>query len=102
MSEEINTLPPDSSGAAARIISRFKGNNEPATVEMVANIWAEVVLLQDIFLHLAKNISPATPDNAKKDHFIKFATSIQKSLEHITYSLDQLYSSAKVDDDDGK
>jgi len=69
---------------------RFKGNKTPITMEMAANIWAELFAIQNLLMDVAKisalNISPTE----RSQTYLDFTRSLQVSFNHIAKSIEAL------------
>lgn len=44
----------------------YRGRSEPASVEMVANLWAHMVLIQDTLVMNMHRMANPTPENLKQ------------------------------------
>lgn len=73
-----------------RLKSTFKGKTEPATVEMIAEIWAQMTLLQEAMINIAQIVGPNSDTQIKNRGFIDLADNLQESLDGISQSLKSL------------
>ncbi|WP_247997312.1 hypothetical protein [Brucella tritici] len=70
--------------------SRFKGDDTPATVEMISEIWIELLLLHDIAGDLTKLQSAGYSVEQKQEAFSDLASNLRKSISQIANNLNSL------------
>ncbi|MCV9909949.1 hypothetical protein OIV19_20330 [Brucella sp. HL-2] len=67
--------------------TRFKGDDTPVTTEMVADIWAQFLIVHEMMSDLTKLHSPWVPDEMKSEAFKDLTKNLQKSISHIADTL---------------
>ncbi len=69
---------------------RFKGDDTPATVEMLSEIWIQLLLLHDIAGDLTKLQAAGFSHEQKQEAFSDLASNLQKSISQIANNLNSL------------
>jgi len=94
----------DSKGIATTLIDgirqKFNGDTTPATIEMISEVWIELLLLHDIAGDLTKLLSAAYSDEQKQKSFIELAEGLQQSISQIANNLNNLPAKSASRDDE--
>lgn len=87
----MNMEDPNATKKFAEVIKkRFAGDQTPVTMEMLSDVWAEFVIMQDMMVDIARLLSTKTSPEDKAKHYFQLATGLQSSLDHLSSVLKEL------------